>query len=100
MADRNLQVLRNEKGQSVVEYILLLVVVMSLSATVYNSDAFKKFMGPNSEFFKALSDSIEFSYRHGLQGFEDTTDYNSLNHPTYTDGSKTRFFLPQSQYPE
>ena len=101
MADRSIQILRNSDGQSVVEYILLLLVIVSLSLTIYNNPRFREFLGPNSEFFTAVKDNVQYSYRHGLQGFQDNTSYNGTNHPTYfnDDQGQTRFFIPRERYP-
>lgn len=95
--------LLNSKGQSTVEYILLLVVVASLAFTVFQSDAFKEFFGENSSFFATVKKRVQFTYRHGLEGEkeEDNFSYNDgRNHFTYFNEEEgtTRFFLPLEGY--
>lgn len=90
----------NQKGQSTVEYILLLVVVVSIATALMNSETFKKFVGKDSALMKKLVGQMAYSYRHGRQGDNDTSNY-SLNHETFynsTEG-KSRFFTPQTSYP-
>jgi NADH:ubiquinone oxidoreductase subunit 3 (subunit A) len=98
-----MQNLNNEKGQSTVEYILLLAVLVSLGVSVMNSARLKQFLGPNSEFFGKLRDRIEYSYRHGNVGLSstDNSDYESGNHNSYTnpEDSNSRFYLPTDPYP-
>jgi hypothetical protein len=95
---------KNSEGQSTVEYILLLAVLVSLGLSVMNSARLKQFLGPNSAFFAKLRDRIEYSYRHGNSGLSstDSSDYEGGNHNTYTNPETggSRFFLPQEPYPD
>ena len=89
-----------QKGQSTVEYILLLGVIMMLTTGILNSDAFQNFLGPDSEFLTVMKNRMEYSYRHGQPGTSDTTNYNSAQHDTYlAPTGQTRFFLPEQTYP-
>lgn len=98
-------VLKNSKGQTLVEYILLLAVVTSLVATFFNSALFKRFFGKGGSVGQTIKANSEFAYRHALfksgtgvdipRGNRDITQ-----HPSYTDGSNTRFFGPVKPYPD
>ena len=93
------KILHNSKGQSIVEYILLLAVLFSIMAAVFNSRAFKNFLGDDAEFFEMLRKRYEYTYRHGRFGNEDTTPQpqavRGQNHDTYSG----RFFTPADPYP-
>ncbi len=94
--------LLNSKGQSTIEYLLLLVVVASLAATVFNSAAFRNIFGNDSSFFAIMQNRIQFTYRHGLEGEkEDSFNYgDGTGHHSYysQEDSNTRFFLPLEGY--
>lgn len=95
--------LLNSKGQSTVEYILLLVVVASLATTVFKSDAFKELFGEDSSFFATVKKRVQFTYRHGIEGEKDTDEFNyddGRKHYTYfnEEENQTRFFLPLTEY--
>lgn len=93
--------IRSEEGQSTVEYILLFVVVASLAITVFKSSTFQQFLGPNSSLFAAMAKRMEFSYRNGHNGLEDTfNDYKTTDHEAYKnkDDNRSRFFAPTSAY--
>lgn len=91
----------DQKGQSVVEYLLLLVVIVSIGFSVYNSKPFKDFVGPNSSYFNHLKKGMEYSYRYGVS-FDNNTDYETAmeydysnnQHPTYLNADEgiSRFF--------
>lgn len=95
--------IQNTKGQSIVEYIMLLAVVMSLSMAVIKSDQFQLYMGPKSPFFAALRNYFSYTYRHGQapppnKAERDDSGYSAI-HGTYFDGSQTKFFTPADAYP-
>jgi len=89
----------NSRGQSIVEYILLLGVLFSISAAVFNSRAFKNFLGKDSQFFETLRNRWEYTYRHGRMGNQDQTPQpegiRGQNHESY----QGRFFTPADPYP-
>jgi hypothetical protein len=97
--------LKNEKGQSMLEYVLLLAVVATIGMTLFKSKVFTNFMGPNSVFFETLRNNYEYTYRYGSPrtGLEDPTEGNaySSRHESYYNGalSETRFFTPVDTYP-
>lgn len=90
--------LKNQEGQSTVEYILLLAVVVSLFSVVFNSQAFQELLGPEGSFFQAVGAKIEFSYRNGFPGEQRFTppNYSDLDSPTI---NQNRFFSPRDPYP-
>ncbi|MDD0854557.1 hypothetical protein HBN50_15705 [Halobacteriovorax sp. GB3] len=91
----------DQKGQSTVEYILVLVVVIAIGATVFKSNAFKQLFGDNSNLFASLRSQFEYSYRHGSPGTDATTSvYGNEQHETYYDpiSGESRFFTPREEY--
>lgn len=97
------QFLKNERGQTTVEYILLLAVVMIAVTTVFKSDLFKKIFGENGKFSTTFRAEMEFSYRHGIRGRElyRKPNYKSPQHKSYIwRGTKTRFFGAKDVYPK
>jgi hypothetical protein len=98
----------SEKGQTMVEYILLLAVAVSLVTTVYRSQAFRKLFGEQGEIGKKMKTQNEFAYRHAFYttGAANATvsDVPRNNkdisvHPSYKEpGAGTRFFGPKEPY--
>jgi hypothetical protein len=100
--------IKNEQGQTLVEYILLIVVATSLAMTFYRSQAFRRLFGENGEIGIKIKNQNEFGYRHafystGLGGVviddipRDNKDISL--HPSYIGpGSETRFFGPKEPY--
>lgn len=92
---------QNESGQSVVEYILLLFVVMTLVFTLVNSQAFQGIMGEDSEFFERLAKQQEYAFRHThLLEINDDSSYNGPHHSYLNPNSnRSRFFSDLNPYP-
>lgn len=98
--------IKSEQGQTLVEYILLLTVALSLVLTFYNSETFKKLFGPQGEIGKKIKTQNEFAYRHAYTrreaSFVDVPRDNREGsiHPSYHDasGNETRFFGPKEVY--
>lgn len=98
---------RSEAGQTLVEYILILIVAASLVITVYRSEAFRRLFGEQGLLGQQIKSQSEFNYRHaGPRRTSDAVDVDRTNkdgsvHPSYADpdGGKTRFFGPESAYP-
>lgn len=99
----------NQRGQTLVEYILLLSVAISLILTFYNSKAFQRLFGSGGAIGLRIKQESEYSYRHayGLdyQSKQIPSDISPFNrsisiHPSYVDikNSGTRFFGPQEPY--
>jgi hypothetical protein len=93
----------NQKGQTVVEYILLLTVVFALIFTFINSPFYKTMFGENGKLAQGLKSQTEFGYRHAYLLGRPTgvmpANYGAINsHPSYSAGGSSRFFGPQSPY--
>jgi len=104
---QNIIFLRNAKGQSAVEYILLLAVLSSIGYSFYNTRRFKDFVGGRTGFFVALKKGMEYSYRYGRDLNVDVDydaamsfDYNTNKHDTYYNlkESQSRFFTGVEPY--
>ena len=96
-------VLNNQRGQTVVEYILLLAVVVSLVFTFYKSQTFQSLFGANGSIGQTIKDGSEFNYRHAYPrkpGDINQADYAGASHPSYFDSisGETRFFGPKEPY--
>lgn len=91
------KLLRNSKGQSTVEYILLLAVVVGIAATIFKATDFNNIFGPNGSVAQEYKDRLEFAYRHGLivRGGRLVPDYSSGRHESYNN----RFFSASEGYP-
>ncbi|HLW55880.1 MAG TPA: hypothetical protein VKY27_00760 [Bacteriovoracaceae bacterium] len=96
---------RNQDGQTVVEYILLLAVAVSLIITFYNSEAFRRLFGEQGAVAQKIRQDSEFSYRHGYTrgntGDVSRTNRDGSIHPTYYNQEKSgsRFFSGKDAYP-
>ena len=98
---QNFDFLKNEKGQSIVEYILLLAVLSSIGYSFYNNAAFKEFIKGEAGLFKHIRQGMEYSYRYGRE-FKQSTDYDKAmnfdyrtnQHDTYfnEEENRSRFF--------
>jgi|GEM_PF-528458 len=103
------RLLKNNLGQSAVEYILLLAVLSSLGYTFYNNKRFKDFLKGKDGMFATMKKGMSYSYRYGLELKKDTPfdekldfDYQTNKHDTYlnpTEG-QSRFFSGQGPYPQ
>lgn len=97
--------MRNEKGQTMVEYMLLLAVSIGLVMTFANSEFFKRNFGSEGALAKKIKLEYEFGYRHAYltnnAGDISRDPSSAQEHPSYyqTSGSDTRFFGPQDIYP-
>ncbi len=90
-----------ENGQSMVEYMMLLGVVLTMTFSILQSKRFQDFFGKESPVLNLLRERMIYSYRHGSFGEEDISDYNSAKHDTYKipTENKSRFFTPLEAYP-
>ena len=100
-------VLKNQKGQTMVEYMLLLTVAISLVLTFFRSDAFKRLFGEGGSLGVSIKNETEMGYRHAFMkpGFPDPQgreEKDGSNHPSYSnpDGSGSRFFGARLPYGE
>ena len=98
--------LDNQRGQSTVEYIMLLAVVVALMTAVLKNDRLQDYIGKGGEFFRRHAEFISYTYRHGLPGrgmqrADDYQSYQTAEHPTYrTEDGKQKFVIPLKTYPE
>jgi len=103
VASKRSHSLLNNRGQGSVEYVLLLVAVVSLVVFVFNSSTFQNFFGPNSPFFTSIKKTMQYTYRHGglNPSLEDgSSDPGGNIHESYTtDGGGSRFFFVYQPYP-
>lgn len=101
MGNRNVHIL-NPRGQSTVEYILLLAVVISLIYTVTNMPRFKALLGEGGSFAVAMKNEMEWNYRFASQGREpfSTITYPNAFHPAYYNATRnaTHFIGPIKPY--
>lgn len=96
--------LNNQRGQGVVEYILLLAVAISLVLTFYRSDTFNRLFGSQGSVGMAVKRQTEFGYRHAYldpNGVSDAPYTSIQSNPSYysTQYGQTRFFGPSDPYP-
>lgn len=95
--------MRNQRGQTMVEYILLLAVVVSLVLTFYRSSLFQSLFGAEGRWAVMIKTKSEFAYRHGSPKGQavsrDTRD--GANHPSYFNRERgdTHFFSSRYAYP-
>lgn len=96
--------IKNQEGQTVVEYILLLAVAVSLVLTFYNSEAFRRLFGSQGTFGVKIKNDSQFAYRHAHLPKDpvdiDRNNKEGATHPSYLDtvNSGTRFFGPKDPY--
>ena len=97
-------VVSNEKGQTLVEYILLIAVAVSLVMTFYRSSAFQKLFGKDGDLGKKMKNQNEFSYRHAFyqpKSNDIPRDEKDVSeHHSYKGENResTRFFGPRNHY--
>lgn len=101
------KIISSKKGQSAVEYILLLGVISALGVTIINNKRFKDFIAGQDGLFAIMKKGMAYSYCYGREN--DSTDvdqklnfdYKSKNHDTYynSTGGHTHFFTNKAKYP-
>ena len=91
--------LGNQKGQTFVEYILLILVVVTMISQVIRSDLFQSNFGKGGKLSQVTKGSYEYNYRHARNG---TTPHNAQNfnytgadHESYAG----RFYTGKDPYP-
>jgi Flp pilus assembly pilin Flp len=97
--------LENQKGQTMVEYMLLLAVSVSLVMTFINSDFMKRIFGSGGSLGTKIREENQFAYRHAFGKKAEIPDIGRNNvdgraHPSYyqPDGT-THFFGATDAYP-
>ena len=95
---------KNQRGQTVVEYILLLAVAMSLIVTFYRSATFQRFFGTQGELGRLYKLDAEWGYRHAsMTGRATETNEpkaSAEEHASYYNEAKsmTHFFGANDPY--
>jgi len=87
--------LLNERGQSTVEYILLIAVVVSLVSIFFKSPLFQGYFGDGGKIASTFKGKMEYTYRHGINGRKFFTQPNYSSHESYNG----RFFGAKETYP-
>lgn len=105
MAKLQKVLLLNKKGQSLIEYLLLLLVISSVAFSIFSHPKLKQFIGPNSSYFNALKRGMEYSYRFGNDlpdgDYTEVEFDNKTNaHPLYLNKAEgqSRFFANKVEY--
>ena len=98
------KVLKQNSGQSLVEYVFLVAVVSALTVTVFKSAKFQQIFQGQSGFFTTIRQGMVYSYRYGVQfkeseGADMAFDYSSASHDTYSKNGNSRFFASKTKYP-
>lgn len=93
----------NQRGQTSVEYVLVLGVVLLLTMTVIKSNRFKSLVSGDGDVFQGYKNYMEYTYRHAYFDLKDSqSNYGAYtgNHNSYTQdsGIDTRFFLVRNPY--
>lgn len=96
----NLNIFLDEKGQTSVEYILLIAVIVVIATSVFKSSGFQQLFGAEGLFAKTYREEVEYSYRHTLGGRKAFSEpnYSGSNHDSYKGGGQTRFFGAVEKY--
>ena len=96
--ERNIFQLNNsQKGQTVLEYIFLLIVVVFILTHFFSSSKFQQLFGEQGQVFEAYRTQMEYAYRNGLPS---GPVGNAQIHPTYSPNmGQTRFFGAKGAYP-
>lgn len=94
--------LRNESGQTTIEYILIVAVIVGIYGLFMKNPKIKEYMS-GGKIIEELATHIQFCYRHALPGTEKEkypAFYQAPTHKSYLEGPReTRFFGPKTGYP-
>lgn len=93
---------KNNSGQTTMEYILLVAVLMGLLTLVFNHPLFKEFR-KGGGFINQVAAYIQYCYRHAAPdqiSEKYPPNYLQINHSSYQgQGGNSRFFGPKQGYP-
>lgn len=94
----------SQRGQTTIEYILLIAVVIGLATFILNLPIMQKFLGKDGQggFTSPFFASMQYSYRHAIFGTNKEiypANYQQAKHDSYSSGTDTRFFGPADPYP-
>lgn len=85
-----------------IEYLLLMLVVVTTLVSIYNSDAAQDILSREGSIAQAFKKRMVYSYRHALPGAKKENypiDYTNVSHDSYRSKGGSRFFGPNSPYP-
>ncbi|MCY4523176.1 MAG: hypothetical protein OXB84_00410 [Halobacteriovoraceae bacterium] len=95
--------LKKQKGQSVIEYLFLMIVVIALFHSFLTNPRLKDLFVDMTD---RMEDAIKFSYQHGDHAdgrpYNAYSDHNGNNHATYYNGNgdnKSHFLISHDPYP-
>ncbi len=88
------KVLNSEEGQGVVEYILLLAVVSTITFMVFKDKNFKAFIKGDSGMFATMKRGMMYSYRYG-RDLQSTENYDSAMSYEYTSNQHEQYLNKQ-----
>ncbi len=99
-----LAIFKESKGQSTVEYLLLLAVIAIITIGVLRNDRLQRLIGKDGDLFTQYAQVISYMYRYGSPGKDfpgpgHQSDYQGLDHDTYAGPVTTRFSIPIEEYP-
>ena len=93
----------NDDGQTTVEYLLLIFVVVSLLFTILQSRIVRNVLGTEGETIQTFKRIIERGHRHAFSGGDPADSYGNFSgrHDSYVNNETgdTRFFVPTDPYP-
>ncbi len=101
------KILKDQKGQGVVEYILLLAVVSTITFIVFKDKRFKDFVKGDAGMFATMKRGMMYSYRYGrdLQSADNYDsamgyEYTTNQHDQYLNKSnnESHFFMGAEPY--
>jgi len=95
----------HQRGQSTVEYILVLAVVVSLALVILGrTSIFKKYLSRDSMFIDGVKNYWEYTYRHAgdPNGRTNADSVVGEQHDLYQNTAEggSHFFIPAKAYPE
>lgn len=103
------KILKSNKGQSAVEYILLLAVISAIGTTFLRNKKFQDFIQGKNGLFANMKLGMAYSYRYGrtAEAGSDAAlgfDYTTNQHDTYLSNSSgnagsSHFFSNTAHYP-
>lgn len=89
----------SQKGQSSVEYIMLMAIIISLVSVFFKSDLFQSYFGDDGTVARVFKGRLEYTYTHAISGTEFFNSPNFTRHDSYVGGQGTRFFGAKNVYP-
>jgi Flp pilus assembly pilin Flp len=103
------KILKSNKGQSAVEYILLLALIASITFAVTKNRNFQAFIKGDSGLFSTMRKGMSYTYRYGREYIEGSEaeaamsfEYDSPNHELYLNKkeNQSRFIMGITTYGE